>query len=172
MMKKIKYIISILFISLTVSLYAIPFVAVVDFDYSDYCTQQDALIMTDLFHNKLVQSNQTIVVDRENPFIGEWESSIENYRYNIVLMHSNICIITVKTIRNNREVVEDTYGTWSFDDNIIRISGVFLDSKTNDINWISVYQFTSDTSFNMLVLPASESKSMVRVSFSRISRGD
>ena len=108
---------------------------------------------------------------QENRFIGEWEVVIGNYNFNIVFMYSNICIITAKVVQDGREIVEDVNGTWSFDDNIIRINGIFRNSKIrnlNLINWVSVYTFTNsnNSAFNMLVIPPGSSN-QVRVSFAR-----
>ena len=48
------------------SLSASPAVAVLDFESNNYCTVQNALIMTDLFRNEIVRSGRADVVDRRN----------------------------------------------------------------------------------------------------------
>jgi hypothetical protein len=113
---------------------------------------------------------------RENPFIGEWAASIEKYDYNIVFMLSNMCIITVKTIQDDREIIEEVNGTWSYDDDRIRINANFPRSKIRDlsrIEWVSVYSFNNNdgTAFNMNI-PLPENNNPVRVSFSRIIKWD
>jgi hypothetical protein len=83
-------------------------------------------------------------VAQVNPFLGEWEAHEAGLDFNIVFMHSNRSIITVRTLQDGVEIVEETYGTWSFDENIIRVSGSFSNSRIqglNRINWVSVYRF-------------------------------
>jgi TolB-like protein len=64
---KINFIIFI-FLFLTVSniIFAVPAIAVIDFDSGNYCTIQKAAIMTDLFRNELIRSGRADVVDRKN----------------------------------------------------------------------------------------------------------
>jgi TolB-like protein len=47
-------------------LYAVPAIAVIDFDSGDYCTTQKAAIMTDLLRNELIRSGKADIVDRRN----------------------------------------------------------------------------------------------------------
>ena len=47
-------------------LHATPSAAVLDFESNNYCTAQNALIMTDLFRNELVRSGRADIVDRRN----------------------------------------------------------------------------------------------------------
>lgn len=110
----------------------------------------------------------------ENRFIGEWEGSIEGYDFNIVFMYSNTCIITVKAVRNGEEITEDTNGTWSCDENVVRINGSFPNSKIpnlNRISWTSAYVFTnsSNSAFNILVIPPGAG-TRIRISFARINK--
>ncbi|MDR2717648.1 MAG: hypothetical protein LBB89_06245 [Treponema sp.] len=107
-------------------------------------------------------------------FIGEWQGSAGEYDINIVLMHSNTCIITVKTEQDGREVTEDANGTWSCDEDIIRINGSFPHSKIKGftrINWRSVYTFNNsdNSAFNMLVTPPGGS-TQTRISFEKVMR--
>ncbi|MDR2158572.1 MAG: hypothetical protein LBP23_00725 [Treponema sp.] len=107
-----------------------------------------------------------------NIFAGEWEAYVDNAAYTVLFMHSNMCIITVKALQDGTEIVEDCNGTWSFDDHIIRINGVFRNSKIRGlggINWTSVYTFNNsgNSSFNMLITPHGAS-APVRASFARI----
>lgn len=48
------------------ALYSNPAVAVMDFEFNNYCTARNALIMTDLFRNELVRSGKADIVDRRN----------------------------------------------------------------------------------------------------------
>jgi TolB-like protein len=50
----------------SVALYALPAVAIIDFDSRDYCSVQNAAIMTDLFRNELIRSGRADIVDRRN----------------------------------------------------------------------------------------------------------
>jgi len=43
-----------------------PAVAVLDFESNNYCTAQNAVVMTDLFRNELVRSGRADIVDRRN----------------------------------------------------------------------------------------------------------
>jgi TolB-like protein len=109
-----------------------------------------------------------------NVFAGEWESSVGGVTYNLLFMRSNMCIITVKALHDGKEITEDTNGTWSFDDNIIRINGVFRNSKLpglGAINWTSVYAFNNsgNSSFNILITPLGAAD-QVRANFARIIR--
>jgi len=47
-------------------LFANPAAAVLDFESNNYCTAQNAIIMTDLFRNELVRSGRADIVDRHN----------------------------------------------------------------------------------------------------------
>jgi TolB-like protein len=259
-----KPVLPALFLFIAAVLYADPAVAVINFSSGNYCTEQNAAIMTGLFRNELVRSGRAEVVDRGNMeaiiaelkfqmsdwanparmkrlgqmtgadyiitgnfdmlgntlylvaqmtdietgrifhsskmslaaweeyntkvrgfaaefagklprpnlFTGEWEAYIDNVTYNILFMYSNMCIITVKALREGKEIIEDTNGTWSFDDDIIRINGNFTNSEIpglGRINWTSVYTFTNNdqSSFNMLISPHGTANP-VRVSFARI----
>jgi TolB-like protein len=64
-MKRATIIISMVVFGLT-ALYAAPSIAVLDFESNDYCTAQNAVIMTDLFRNELVRSGRADIVDRRN----------------------------------------------------------------------------------------------------------
>ena len=109
----------------------------------------------------------------ENRFIGEWEGSIEGYHFNIVFMYDNMCNITVKTVQDGAEITVDTEGTWSCDEDIIRINGNFPKSKIknlNRINWTSVYIFLNNdqSAFNMnITLPGAGKQT--RISFAKIT---
>ena len=46
--------------------FALPSIAVIDFDSGNYCTVQKATIMTDLFCNELIRSERLNIVDRRN----------------------------------------------------------------------------------------------------------
>ena len=107
-------------------------------------------------------------------FIGEWQGSAGEYDINIMFMYSNMCVITVKSVQDGREVSEETNGTWSCDDNIIRINGSFPNAKIRGlsrINWTSVYSFNNNdkSAFSLLVTPPGGSR-LTRVSFERIMR--
>jgi hypothetical protein len=119
----------------------------------------------------VIFSTVLFAVPVEYLFIGEWEGSIDNFDLTIVLLHSNACFIKVRTTQGGIEVIEETNGTWSFDDNIIRIFGNFSNSKIRDlerINWISSYTFANNdnSAFNILIIPPGGS-SLTRVSFVR-----
>jgi len=60
--------ICLLFITVFVlaALNANPVVAVMDFESNNYCTAQNAVIMTDLFRNELTRSGRADIVDRRN----------------------------------------------------------------------------------------------------------
>jgi len=93
---------------------------------------------------------------RENPFTGEWEGFVDDYEFNILFLYSNMCIITITVMQNGREIREETNGTWSYDDNVIRVSGNFANSKISNlrrVNWTSVYTFSNNdnSAFNMLL---------------------
>jgi hypothetical protein len=108
----------------------------------------------------------------ENPFIGEWHGSVEGYDFIILLMHSNMCIITVTTIYDDSELTEEAEGTWSYDNNIIRVNAAFRNSKIPGINrlsWISTYNFLSNdnTTFSILITPPGGGR-QTRVIFSRV----
>jgi TolB-like protein len=247
------------------TLYAEPSIWVVTFNSNNYCTEQNAIIMTDLFRNELVRSGRGSVVDRrnmdvlqaelkfqmedwvdptrmaqagkmigadyiitgsfdmlgdtlhlvaqmvdistsrifhssrmslaawaeydrkvkgfaeefinkiplENFFIGEWAASSGGFSYNIVLMHSNMCIITVKTVQNGREIEADANGTWSYDKDFLRINGNFSNSGIKGltgINWSSLYRFnnTDNSSFNIMIPSPVNNKESTRVNFARI----
>jgi TolB-like protein len=111
---------------------------------------------------------------QENRFIGEWSGGLEGYDFNIVLLHSNMCIISVKSTQGGITITEETNGTWSFDENTIRINGNFVNSRINGlgrINWTSIYTFTNsdNSSFNMMITPPGGSR-QTRISFARIFR--
>ena len=63
-----KRTIILLWITITgfAALFANPTVAVLEFESNNYCTAQNALIMTDLFRNELVRSGRADIVDRRN----------------------------------------------------------------------------------------------------------
>ena len=107
----------------------------------------------------------------ENPFIGEWESFVDDYEFNILFLHSNMCIITITLVQNGKEIREETNGTWSYDGNVIKVNGNFSNSQIPNLhrlNWTSVYTFSNNdnSAFNMLLtLPGSNT--LKRISFFR-----
>jgi TolB-like protein len=48
------------------AVFAIPAVAVLDFESGSFCTEQEALVMTGLFRNEVVRSGRADVVDRRH----------------------------------------------------------------------------------------------------------
>ena len=109
---------------------------------------------------------------KENRFIGEWEVVVENYNFYIVFMSSNVCSITARAAHNGMEITEETKGTWSYDDNTIRINANFPNSKIRNlgrISWSGIYAFNNNdnSAFNMNITPP-EGSAPVRASFARI----
>jgi hypothetical protein len=47
-------------------IFALPSVAILDFDSGSFCTEQEALVMTGLFRNEMVRSSRADVVDRKH----------------------------------------------------------------------------------------------------------
>jgi TolB-like protein len=62
-------------------LYAIPSVAVLDFNSGNYCTAEKAVAMTALFRSDLVRSGRIGVVDRQNmdPIIAEYKFEMSDW---------------------------------------------------------------------------------------------
>lgn len=109
----------------------------------------------------------------KNLFVGEWEANINNNKITLELLNENFCYITIKTYINRKEIVETTQGTYSFDENIIRLNGTFFNSKIqniNSINWISLYQFNNiqKSSFSILIPDFNNEINFIRAIFSRI----
>ena len=112
-----------------------------------------------------------------NPFIGEWEGGVPGWNFTIVFMYNNMCIITVKTVQDGREIAEEADGYWTYDENfyggtLIRINGNFPNSRIRGlsrINWRSVYTFSNagDTAFSMLITPPN-GNAQTQISFARI----
>ncbi|GHU26140.1 hypothetical protein FACS1894164_16860 [Spirochaetia bacterium] len=61
-----KLMLFLIFCTVGTFLYANPSIAVIDFDSGNYCTAQNAVIMTDLFRNELIRSGRADIVDRRN----------------------------------------------------------------------------------------------------------
>ena len=107
-----------------------------------------------------------------NRFAGEWEGGIDGYDFNIVFLNSNQCIVKVIAVQaGGIEITEETNGTWSADENIIRINASFSNSRIRGlrrINWSSVYTFTNaeNSAFNMMITPPNGNR-QVRISFVR-----
>jgi TolB-like protein len=59
------YLFYILF-QLVSSVYAVSTIAILDFDAGDFCTQQQALVMSDAFRNEMVRSGRVDVVTRNH----------------------------------------------------------------------------------------------------------
>jgi TolB-like protein len=112
---------------------------------------------------------------QENRFIGSWDvTGIDNYSFNIVFMNSNTCLVTASSPQNGVEIVEETRGSWSYDNNILRVNANFPNSKIRylgRINWSGVYTFNNsdNSSFNMQVIPPGGT-APVRASFNRTGK--
>ena len=112
-----------------------------------------------------------VALPSENPFIGTWEGSIDNFFFKIVFMYDNMCIIDVKAVQNGKHISMETDGSYSYTENIIRISGSFPDSGLHGlsrINWKEAYVFVNknNTAFNINVdVPGSGKR--VTLSFAR-----
>jgi len=60
-----KQLLKFILFSLTVSAHAVPVaIAVVDFDSGNFCTVQEAAVMTDAFRNEMVRINKADIIDR------------------------------------------------------------------------------------------------------------
>jgi len=108
-----------------------------------------------------------------NRFAGEWEGSIDGYDFNIVFLNSNQCRITITATQpDGSEITAEVNGTWSADENIIRINATVPSSAgirgLRRINWSSVYTFTNaeNSAFNMMITPPNSNR-QVRISFMR-----
>jgi TolB-like protein len=109
----------------------------------------------------------------ENIFTGAWTSDILHDgiidTYTITFTGANRCTVRVTSLVNRREITEEGQGTYSYNDDILRITAVFRNSKIphiSSIQWSSVISIDGgNTSFNMLAKPTSTSTQQVRVSF-------
>jgi hypothetical protein len=112
----------------------------------------------------------------ENIFTGTWTSDILHDgiidTYTITFTGANRCTVRVTSMVNGWEITEQRQGTYSYNDDILRITAVFRNSKIphiSSIQWLSVISIDGgNTSFNMLAKPTSTSTQQVRVSFVKV----
>jgi TolB-like protein len=117
-------------------------------------------------------------IPAENIFTGTWTANLIHDGiidiYTVTFTGASTCAVKVTSLANlslGEESTAETYGAYSYADDIFELSAVFRNSKIphiTSIQWASVISISdSGASFNMLAKPSSASSQQVRVTFTK-----
>jgi hypothetical protein len=103
--------------------------------------------------------------------VGSWSMSLERDgdfdTYEITFLTKTTCTVRITGMVSGREVLQETNGTYSFDDSIFRLSVNFRNPVipgVRSIQWTSVLSFNdNNTAFNILI--RSPTNTQTRVTF-------